>query len=69
MFNSTQKDTMTNEQYVRLNGKIQTLSKMAASSIMLDVHARRERVLKANASVRKFEQFLNSEIRRLKTLQ
>lgn len=48
-----------------VNNKIAKLKKLAPWSIMIDVNARYERVLKGTSSFRGFNQFLTAEITRL----
>ena len=57
---------MTNEQYVRLNGKLAQIKSLAPQYCMMDLKLRRDRVMAGTAGVRSFEQVLNSTIRRLK---
>ena len=56
---------MTNEQYVRINGKFAKIRSLAPLFCILDLKLRRDRVMAGEESVRVFEQVLNKIIRRL----
>jgi hypothetical protein len=55
------------QQWLTINSKIDTLRNRAPISIMIDIKARKNRVIAGQESVRSFNRFLTTEINRFRT--